>query len=389
MTQAITPQQDYNASPLDVPLLFTVLVLLGFGLVMVASTSVEYSQAHYGTWWALMWRHAWHIVIAMLCAWIVFMIPLHFWYKVAPFLFPLGLIALTLVLFRGLGTEAGGARRWLYIGNIGIQPSELVKLLSMMYLASFLAHEPRVTRTANISKQYVSPIGWFIVLSCLLLAEPDMGAFVLLLSCGMIVLFLSGLRLRVFMGLGIAAGIVCALLIVLSPYRWQRVTAFIDPWQDVAGSGYQLTHALSAFGSGGWWGVGLGHSIQKQFYLPAAHTDFIFAVIAEEFGWFGVVCVIGLFSYLVARIWRVATIARRKEHVFTMYLVYGLALLIAIQTFINLGVNLGVLPTKGITLPFVSYGGSSLLSGCVLIALVLRAHWELIGNKTEVTWEHR
>jgi cell division protein FtsW len=366
-----------SSSRLDAPLLFAVMALLVIGLIMVASTSAEHASEQYGHWWFLLWRHAQHICVAVLCAWIAFMVPMRFWHASAPLLFPLGLLSLLLLLAPGMAREVGGAKRWLDIAGLPVQPSEMIKLLGVMYLARLLVAESKVSHSGETRRALAYPVILFMALSCLLLEQPDMGTLMLMLCCGMLMLFLAGIRLRVFAGLSVLLMTACTLLIVFSPYRWQRVVAFLDPWQDAMGSGYQLSHALSAFGSGGLWGVGLGHSMQKQFYLPAAHTDFIFAVIAEEFGFLGVAFVIGLFCYLVIRMWRVATMARLLERPFTMYLAYGLCFLMAMQTFINLGVNLGVLPTKGITLPFISYGGSSLVSSCVLCALMLRAHWEL------------
>lgn len=347
---------------------------------MVSSASVEYAQAQHGFWWWLAWRHFQHILVALFIACLVFAIPLRLWYQTVPLLLPLGLIALLLVLVPEIGTQVNGSRRWLQFGHTTVQPSELIKIFSVLYLARFLSDESTLRHTNHHLRRSATPIAVFGVLFVLLLSEPDMGTVVLLLCCGLLMLFLAGLRLWVCAMLGTGFGFLCASLIVFSPYRWQRIVTFINPWQDASGAGYQLSHALSAFGSGQWFGVGLGHSMEKQFYLPAAHTDFIFAVIAEEFGWLGVLFVIMLFCYLVARMWRTADIARRFNRPFVMYAIYGLSLLMALQVFINLGVNLGMLPTKGITLPFISYGGSSLVSNCMISALVLRAHWELLRD---------
>lgn len=372
---------DYSAvqglRTLDVSLLLSALGLVVIGLVMVASASVEYAQAHYGHWWWLVRSHFQHLLVALACGYIVFCIPLRLWYATIPMLLPLGLIALVLVLVPGIGMEANGSRRWLFLGGVTFQPSEFIKLLMIVYMARFLANDYMHASRVSMLRYWAWPMALGVVLCVLLLAEPDMGTFFLLMCCALLMLFLSGMHLQIYLVLCSVLALLCALLVVFSPYRWARILSFMDPWRDPTGSGYQLSHALNAVRSGEWWGRGLGHSLEKQLYLPAAHTDFIFAVITEELGWLGASCLIALFCFLVARMWHTASMAQQCKAVFVMYAVYGISLLIALQVFINIGVNLGLLPTKGMTLPFVSYGGSSLVLSCVLVAWVLRARKEL------------
>ncbi|HMV71377.1 MAG TPA: putative lipid II flippase FtsW, partial [Pseudomonadales bacterium] len=282
---------------------------------------------------------------------------------------------LALVLVPGIGREVNGATRWIAVGPLNLQPSELMKLFFIVYLAGYMTrrqHELQ-SRWSGMFK----PLGLLGVVVLLLLLEPDFGAAVVISGTAMAMLFLGGVRLLQFGVLLLPALGGAAVVAVLSPYRVQRLITFLDPWSEQFGGGYQLTQALIAFGRGEVFGVGLGNSVQKLFYLPEAHTDFVFAIIAEELGLIGCMVLIALFAALVARIMRIGSEAARRQQPFQAYVCFGIALLVAAQVFINIGVNAGLLPTKGLTLPFLSYGGSSLLILFAMMGLVLRIEREL------------
>jgi cell division protein FtsW len=275
----------------------------------------------------------------------------------------------------GVGRNVNGSSRWLGFGPLTLQPSELVKLSAIVYLAGYVVRRRQEVRRSVWG--FVKPLLVLGLIAFLLLLEPDFGTAVVVLTTSMGVLFLAGVRVWQFVVLLVPVVVGLMGLAVVAPYRLQRVLSFLDPWQDAFGKGYQLTQALIAFGRGEWLGVGLGGSVQKLHYLPEAHTDFLFAVLGEELGLVGVLLVIGLFAFVV---WRAFDIANRAEQVgnpFAAYLAYGVALWIGLQALINIGVNMGILPTKGLTLPLMSYGGSSVMVTCVAVALLLRVAGEL------------
>lgn len=293
-----------------------------------------------------------------------------FWEKMGPILLLFSTVLLILVLVPGLGRHVNGSARWLSIGPMGFQVSELVKLFIFVYLAGYLSRHQREVQEQLSG--FAKPLLLLGFIGVLLLLEPDFGATVVIFTTSLAMMFLAGARFRYFAVIVCLAMVLFAALAITSPYRMQRLTAFLDPWQHEYGSGYQLTQSLIAFGRGGVSGVGLGNSVQKLFYLPEAHTDFLFAVIAEELGLVGILLVIGLFVIVV---WRGLAIAKRAFDLgqrFSAYLANGLAIWLAIQSMINIGVNAGLLPTKGLTLPLMSYGGSSMLVMCFVIALLLR-----------------
>ena len=289
----------------------------------------------------------------------------------------LGAALLVMVLIPGVGRQVNGSTRWLPFGIFNLQASELVKLFVIVYLAGYLVR--RGDEVRNSIKGFLKPLAILALLSLLLLMEPDFGSTAVMFATALGMMFLGGVRLWEFFAL---LGVVVAAMAGLalsSPYRLERLTTFLNPWADPFDSGFQLTQALIAFGRGEWFGVGLGSGIQKLFYLPEAHTDFVFAVIAEELGMVGAMTVLLLFACVI---WRAFLIARRAERLdkpFAAYIAYGIGLWIGIQSFINLGVNMGVLPTKGLTLPLMSYGGSSIIAMCMAIALLLRVDIELRG----------
>ncbi len=280
-----------------------------------------------------------------------------------------------MVLVPGIGREVNGARRWLSLGLLNLQVAEVAKLAMIVFMAGYLQRHRSAIH--NDWSHFFRPLALVALVAALLIGQPDFGSAVVVVGVVMGLLFLGGVRLWVFTAmLGVAAGAL-ALLAYSSPYRMQRLVSFLDPWSDMYNTGYQLTQSLIAFGRGEWLGVGLGNSVQKLFYLPEAHTDFVFAILAEETGLIGVVVVVGLFVALIGRILGIGRAAVRRQNWFAAYTAFGIAIMLAGQAFINIGVTSGLLPTKGLTLPFVSYGGSSLLITCCMLALVLRIGLEM------------
>ena len=351
------------------------LILLGLGLVMVASSSISTAERELGRPLYYFQRQALFVGLGLVCAWLTLKVDLRVWQRMSPLLLVFGMGLLALVLVPGIGHEVNGATRWMRIGMFSLQPSELMKLYLALYLAGYLVRRSEEVR--SVLSGFLKPIAVLSLIAALLLLEPDYGATVVLFSAALGMMFLGGVPFLSFLGwLGLISGFLGAIVLT-APYRIERLITFIDPWADPFGSGFQLTQALIAIGRGEWFGVGLGNSVQKLFYLPEAHTDFLFAVLAEELGLVGMAFVIGMFSFLV---WRAFDIARRSEshgNLFGSHLAYGLGLLIGLQAFVNIGVNMGILPTKGLTLPLMSYGGSSILVNCVVIALLLRIDHEV------------
>jgi len=366
------PLAEYDAS-----LLWTALILLTLGLVMVYSASIATAEASRFTAGAsayFLTRHALFLAVSLVAAMLVFQLPMHLWQRLSRWLFLGGVVLLVLVLVPGLGREVNGARRWLSLVMITLQPSEFMKLFAVLYAADYTV---RKSALMHSFKQGLLPIlAVMLVVGWLLLREPDFGAFVVISSIAMAILFLGGMNGRWFAGLLVLLAIGFAGLVLSSPYRMQRIFGFMDPWADPLGKGYQLSHALIAFGRGEWFGVGLGASVEKLLYLPEAHTDFLLAVIGEELGFFGVALVITLFAWLVLRAFSIGRQSVKLERPYAALVAQGIAVLLGVQTLINMGVNLGVLPTKGLTLPLMSFGGTGMLTNCVALAIVLRIDWE-------------
>jgi cell division protein FtsW len=296
------------------------------------------------------------------------------WQRLAPLLFVVGVTLLVAVLIPGVGRDVNGARRWLALPVLGVQHSELMKLAAVLYAADYTVRRHSVLK--SFKKGLLPMLVVMLVVSWLLLREPDFGALVVIAASAFAVLFLGGMNGRHFCALlgMLAAGFV--LLVLASPYRMQRIFGYMDPWRDPFGSGYQLSHALIAFGRGEWLGVGLGASVEKLHYLPEAHTDFLLAVLAEELGLGGVAVVIALFAWIVARAFAIARQASSRERHFAALTAQGIGIWIGFQAFINMGVNMGLLPTKGLTLPLMSYGGSGLVVNFIALAILLRIDWE-------------
>ncbi|MDJ0870222.1 MAG: putative lipid II flippase FtsW [Gammaproteobacteria bacterium] len=359
----------------DAWLLGAVLILLVLGLTMVASASIAIGDRSLGQPFYYFWRQMAYVAVGVALGLGALRVPLVFWQRAGVALLVMGLLLLALALVPGIGREVNGSMRWISLGAVNLQPSELVKLFAVVYLAGYLVRRNEEVRQS--ARGFLKPMALLTLIAGLLLLEPDYGATVVLFATALAMLFLGGVPLGRFTGWMLAAAAVMSVVVLLAPYRVERLTAFMDPWADPFDSGFQLTQALIAVGRGEWLGVGLGGSVQKLFYLPEAHTDFLFAVLAEEFGLAGMILVIGLFTFVV---WRAFSIARRAEErarPFSAYLAYGLGISIGLQAFTNIGVNLGVLPTKGLTLPLMSYGGSSMAASCLMLGLLLRVDHEL------------
>jgi len=351
-------------------LLMAIVPILCLGLVMVASSSMVISDKDFGYPFHFFLRQLIYLVLGVVIAWYMLRIPVSFWKKSGPYLLLVGILSLMVVLVPGLGHEVNGSTRWVRVGPISVQVSEVVKLCAIVFLAGYLLRREEEVRT-RISG-FIKPMIILGLIAVLLLIEPDFGAIAVIMATALGMMFLAGVRLWQFLVLFILVLGAMVLLAVAAPYRVERLITFLHPWANAYGSGYQLTQSLIAFGRGGLFGVGLGNSIQKLFYLPEAHTDFLFAVLAEELGLIGELVVIGLFTVLVARILWIGRQAQLIGKAFAAYLAYGFALWIGLQVMINIGVNSGLLPTKGLTLPFMSYGGSSMVISCMVMAILFR-----------------
>ena len=358
----------------DYWLLGTILSILILGLIMVGSTSISIAEKNTGQPFYFLWRQLTFTGIGVFAAIIVSKIPMRIWQELGPALVIVSILLLLLVFVPGLGKTANNSTRWILLGGIHVQSSEFVKLFMILYLAGYLVRHTNAIRTT--ASAFLRPLGLLMILMFLLLLEPDFGAAAVLISTAVAMMWLGGVKVGQFSLLIVSVSSASVLLIRTSEYRMKRFTGFLDPWGDPFDSGFQLTQALIAFGRGEWLGVGLGASVQKLFYLPEAHTDFLFAVLAEELGLFGVIAVITLFTFLVYRILKIGRAAEIRERPFAGYVAYGIGIWIALQAFINIGVNMGVLPTKGLTLPFMSYGGSSMVAMCIAIGLLIRIDFE-------------
>lgn len=363
----------------DQPLVWVVVALLLWGTVMVYSASIampdnprfsNYTHTHF------LVRHVASIGVAFVAALIAFQIPVQTWEKVAPWLFIVSLVLLIAVLIPFIGKGVNGARRWISLGILNFQPSELAKFAVLLYAADYMVRKMEVKERFF---RAVAPMGIAVaVVGTLLLAEPDMGSFMVISVIAMGILFLGGVNARMFFLIATVLVAAFGLMIAFNDYRRARIFAYLDPWSEknALAKGYQLTHSLIAIGRGEVFGVGLGGSVEKLHWLPEAHTDFLLAVIGEEFGLVGVVIVIGLFLWLTRRIMHIGRQAIALDRVFAGLVAQGVGIWMGFQSFINMGVNLGALPTKGLTLPLMSYGGSAILINLVAIAVVLRIDFE-------------
>lgn len=365
------------------PVLVTLaLTLLLGGFVILASASIALSDNTTGDPFHYLERQIVAALIGCVAGFFFLHVPMQLWRTLGPLSLLVGLGLLFVVLLPGVGYEVNGSRRWIRIGIMNLQVSEPARLCIIIYLAGYLVRRNRELRGGFTG--FLRPMLVVLLACAALLAEPDFGAAVVLTATTLTMLFIAGARIRDFALVFVVATVGLGLLAVASPYRMQRLTGFLDPWSDPFASGFQLTQSLIAIGRGEWLGVGLGNSVQKLFYLPEAHTDFVFAVYAEEFGLVGSLLLIGLFMALLWRIYRLAIRAYNAERFFESYVAVGLGTWLGLQTFINLGVNMGLLPTKGLTLPLISYGRSSLIVTMIAIALLLRIHHELVVDAKPV-----
>ncbi len=366
-------------SPLDWPLVWVALALLMWGLVMVYSASIAmpdnpkfslYAHTHFLT------RHIVSLVVAFAAAVLAFQVPMAVWEKWAPWLFIWSLLILVLVLVPFIGRGVNGARRWILLGPLNFQPSELAKFAVLLYASDYMVRKMEVKERFF---RAVLPMAFAVaIVGVLLLAEPDMGAFMVISVIAMGILFLGGVNARMFFVIAAVVVIAFSMIVMFSEWRRERIFAYMDPWSEKysMGKGYQLSHSLIAFGRGEVFGVGLGGSIEKLHWLPEAHTDFLMAVIGEEFGLVGVLLVIGLFVWLTRRIMHIGRQSIALDRLFSGLVAQGVGIWMGFQTFINIGVNLGALPTKGLTLPLMSYGGSAILMNLIALAVVLRIDFE-------------
>jgi len=374
-----TASAPVRMSGVDQALIWVTVALLVWGLVMVYSASVampdnpkfaRYAHTHF------LLRHALSLGVAVAVALLAFQVPVATWEKLAPWLFIISLVLLMLVLVPFIGKGVNGARRWISLGFMNFQPSELAKFAVLLYAADYMVRKMEVKERFF---RAVMPMAVAIaIVGLLLLAEPDMGAFMVISVIAMGILFLGGVNARMFFVIATVVVIAFALMVMLSDWRRERIFAYLDPWSDKysMGKGYQLSHSLIAFGRGEVFGVGLGGSIEKLHWLPEAHTDFLLAVIGEEFGFLGVLCVIGAFMWMTRRIMHIGRQSIALDRLFAGLVAQGVGIWIGFQAFINMGVNLGALPTKGLTLPLMSYGGSAILMNLISLAVVLRIDYE-------------
>ncbi|MBX9812629.1 MAG: putative lipid II flippase FtsW [Burkholderiales bacterium] len=361
----------------DQILVWLTVLLLGGGLVMVYSASIAIAEGSRATGHQPMHylvRHGIFIAVGIVLAAIAFQIPMRLWQQSALSLFLFGLALLALVLIPGVGREVNGSQRWLSLYVVNLQPSEFMKLFVVIYAADYTVRKAAYMH--SLRRGFLPMFAVMLLTGGLLLGEPDFGAFAVITVIAMGILFLGGMNWRLFAGLILMLLTGFLLLVWFSPYRMQRVIGFMDPWADPYGKGYQLSHALIAFGRGEWFGVGLGASVEKLFYLPEAHTDFLLAVIAEELGFAGVAMIVLLFAWIVIRAFAIGRRAAVLERHFAALVAHGIGLWIGVQAIINMGVNMGVLPTKGLTLPLLSFGGSAIAATCCAVAVLLRVDWE-------------
>lgn len=355
---------------LDYGLLLCAVGLTAFGFVMVASASLPVADNTYGSPFHFVIRHSLALALALGAALVCFAVPVRWWERAGLMLFLVGLAMLLLVLIPGLGRTANGATRWIPLGPLNLQSSEFMKFFAIIYVSGYLVR--RQAEVAGTVLGFIRPMILVAVASVLILAEPDFGTTAVMLATVMGLLFLGGVPAINFAALTGMVGAALAALVIYEPYRLERLLNFTNPFADPYNKGFQLSQALIAFGRGEWLGVGLGHGIQKQFFLPEAHTDFLMAVVGEEFGFAGVALVILAFSFLVWRAFDIGFRAQRQGDLFAAYLAHGLGLGLGLQAFINIGVNVGLLPTKGLTMPFMSYGSNSLIVALMAVAILLR-----------------
>mgnify|MGYP000294092057 CR=1 FL=1 len=369
----VSSKNDLRASYDGLLMLVTALLLV-VGLIMIASASVDIADVRNGNPFHYVTRHGIFIILGLIAGIFTYQLPTQWWQKTGWLALSVSLLLLVIVILPGVGKTVNGSTRWIGMGSLNIQPSELTKLLLISYLAGYLVRRRDEVMTSWWG--FAKPMMVLTVAATLLLSEPDFGATVVIACAFLGMIFLSGVKFGQFIALISGCLLACIGLIYSQPYRLKRLIGYTEPFADPYDTGYQIVQSLIAFGRGDLFGVGLGNSIQKQHYLPEAHTDFVFAILGEEFGLIGTLFVICLFSILVYRALKIGYLAEKKKQLFSAYFAYGIGVLLGVQAFINMGVNMGLLPPKGLTLPLVSYGGSSLVVSCMCIGVLARIYRE-------------
>ena len=370
-------RNSFNQPNYDPFLLWIIIMLSGVGLVIVYSSSVDVAAlkqiSKYQNYYYLL-RHSIYLTISIVCGLIAFLIPINFWQKFAPTFFVFGILLLIAVLVPGIGKTVNGSQRWIPIGIMNFQPSELVKLFTIIYAADYVLRKSR--QIGTFARGFLPMSLAIALVGSLLIYQPDFGALVVVICISMGILFLGGISLKIIFGLMLSVPIAMYSLLKIAPYRVDRITTFLSPFEDLYGKGWQLSHSLIAIGRGDFFGVGLGESIQKLQYLPEAHTDFILAILAEELGLLGFTMITVLYAVMIIRIFGISKISTQLRNNFSALLAQGIGLWFGIQAAINIGVNVGFFPTKGLTLPFVSYGGSALLVTFIASGILMRIDYE-------------
>ena len=372
------------SSEFDVKMLWVVALLVAVGLLMVYSSSIASASESRFTRLSstyFLFRQCLFVLIGAVLALFVFDTSLRTWERIAPYVFGIALVMLLLVLIPGIGRKVNGASRWIPLGPFSLQPSELMKFAMVIFAARYAVTKVDLLHAAQPLRQsLLKGLGPFLLLallvSVLLLREPDFGATMVVLSTGLLILFMAGLDHRLVLPVLVVGLVAAVALVWLEPYRLERIFGFLDPWKEEFGKGYQLTQSLMAIGRGGIFGLGLGAGVSKHYYLPEAHTDFILAVTAEELGLLGVFVIIGAYAWLVWRAFAIGREARHLEQPFSALVAQGIGTLFGIQSLINIAVNMGFAPTKGLTLPLMSYGGSGMIASLVTLSVLLRIDWE-------------
>ena len=365
---------QFDYSKIDFILLSLFSVLSFSGLLILASASVHFSDSIYGNPSAIFNRQLFYFFLGLFGLLIFFILPLNFWIAYDRLLITLGFILLLLVFVPGIGFEVNGANRWIRVAGFGLQPSEIMKFLSILYVSCY-----SVRRIKEIQSHWIGffrPAIIIVSIISIILIQPDLGSSAVIFASVLGVLFVAGVKMKQFFIVAFLGFVAVTLMIVFVPWRWERIISFIDPWSDPWGSGYQLTLSLMSIGRGDWFGVGLGQGLMKMGYLPDAHTDFIFSVIVEEMGILGGFTIVSLLFGLSFRIFFIGRESLLRKNFFGFYFSYGVALLLGLHTFINVGVACGLLPTKGLTLPLISAGGTNLIIVCLMIGLILRIDYE-------------
>ena len=366
--------KDFDFSKLDFVLLTLFLVLGFFGLLILSSASAHFSDSIYGNPSAIFNRQFFYFIFGIIGLFACFFVPLKFWSSYDRLFITFGILLLFLVFIPGIGIEVNGANRWIRIAGFGLQPSEIMKFLSILYISCYSVRRIKEIQTHWLG--FFRPAVIIVSIISIILIQPDLGSSAVIFISVLGILFVAGVKIQQFLVVALLGVIAITMMIIFVPWRWERIISFIDPWSDPWGSGYQLTLSLMSIGRGDWFGVGLGQGLMKMGYLPDAHTDFIFSVIVEEMGILGGFAIVSLLFGLSFRIFFIGRESLLRKNFFGFYFSFGVGLLLGLHTFINVGVSSGLLPTKGLTLPLISGGGTNLIIVCLMIGLILRIDYE-------------